>query len=145
MIDQLDKDMVEALKAQEKERLAVIRENKSGMKQAHIDQKKEMNEELLIEVVSRGIKSRKESISEFEKGNRQDLIDKTQVEIDILEKYLPEPLSQEEIEKTIDEVFAKENPTSLKEMGKIMGILTPMFKGKADMGAVSKMVKDRLG
>ncbi len=145
MIDQLDKDMVEALKAQEKERLAVIREIKSGMKQAHIDQKKEMNEELLIEVVSRGIKSRKESISEFEKGNRQDLIDKTQFEIDILEKYLPEPLSQEEIEKTIDEVFAKENPTSLKEMGKIMGILTPMFKGKADMGAVSKMVKGRLG
>lgn len=145
MVEKLDQDMVDALKKQEKERLAVIREIKAGMKQAHIDQKKELNEELMIEVVSRGIKSRKESIVEFEKGGRQDLIDKTKFEIEILEKYLPEQLSQEEIDKIIEDAFAKINPTSPKDMGKVMGFVTPLLKGKADMGAVSKTIKERLG
>lgn len=145
MVEKLDQDMVDALKKQEKERLAVIREIKAGMKQAHIDQKKELNEELMIEVVSRGIKSRKESIVEFEKGGRQDLIDKTKFEIEILEKYLPEQLSQEEIDQIIEDAFAKINPTSPKDMGKVMGFVTPLLKGKADMGAVSKTIKERLG
>lgn len=144
MIEKLDKDMIEAMKNKEKERLMVIREIKAAMKQAHIDHKKEINEELLIEVVTRAIKTRKESIKEFEKGARQDLIDKTSAEIEILNVYLPEQLSEEEIKKIIEDTFEKVQPTSQKDMGKIMGIITPMVKGKIDMGLVSSLIKEKL-
>lgn len=144
MIDKLDKDMIEALKNKEKERLTVIREIKASMKQAQIDQKREMNEELLIDVVSRAVKTRKESIREFEKGSRQDLIDKTLFEIEILNQYLPEQLSKQEIQQVIEEAFQKVNPTSSKDMGRIMGIITPQLKGKADMKEVSSLIKEKL-
>lgn len=144
LVEQLDKDMIEAMKNHEKERLTVIREVKAGMKQANIDQKKEINDELLIEVVSRGIKTRRESIKEFEKGNRNDLVEKTQNEIDVLSKYLPEQLSEEEIIKIIDEVFAEVKPESNKDMGKIMSVITPKVKGKADMGLVSTLIRNKL-
>ncbi len=143
-VEQLDKDMIEAMKAHEKERLQVIREIKGGMKQANIDQKREINDELLIEVVSRGVKSRKESINEFAKGNRNDLIEKTQAEIEILSNYLPEQLSEEEINKIIDDVFDKIKPETARDMGKVMGMITPLVKGKADMGVVSSLIKSRL-
>lgn len=144
LVEQLDKDMIEAMKNHEKERLTVIREVKAGMKQANIDQKKEINDELLIEVVSRGIKTRKESIKEFEKGNRNDLIEKTQNEVEILSKYLPKQLSEEEILTLIDQVFVEVNPTGIKDMGKVMGTITPLVKGKADMGVVSNLIRERL-
>lgn len=144
LVEQLDKDMIEAMKNHEKERLTVIREVKAGMKQANIDQKKEINDELLIDIVSRGIKTRRESIKEFEKGNRTDLIEKTQSEIDILSKYLPEQLSEEEIIKIVEEVFEEVKPESAKDMGKIMGVITPKVKGKADMGLVSSIIRDKL-
>jgi len=144
LVEILDKDMIEAMKNHEKERLTVIREVKAGMKQANIDQKKEINDELLIEVVSRGIKTRKESIKEFEKGNRNDLIEKTQGEIDILGKYLPEQLTEEEIIKIVEEVFEQVKPESAKDMGKVMGTITPMVKGKADMGLVSSIIREKL-
>ena len=144
LVEQLDKDMIEAMKNHEKERLTVIREVKAGMKQANIDQKKEINDELLIEVVSRGIKTRKESIKEFEKGNRNDLVEKTQNEIEILTKYLPKQLSEEEILALIEKVFAEVNPTGIKDMGKVMGTITPLIKGKADMGVVSNLIRERL-
>ena len=84
-VKKLDSDMITSMKEGKKLRLTVLREIKAGMKQANIDQKKEMNDELLIEVVSKGVKTRRESIKEFEKGNRSDLIDKTKEEITILE------------------------------------------------------------
>lgn len=144
LVEQLDKDMIEAMKNHEKERLTVIREIKAGMKQANIDQKKEISDELLIEVVSRGIKTRKESIKEFEKGNRNDLVEKTQNEIEVLSKYLPKQLTEEEILALIEKVFAEVNPTGIKDMGKVMGTITPLVKGKADMGVVSNLIRERL-
>lgn len=144
LVEQLDKDMIEAMKNHEKERLTVIREVKAGMKQANIDQKKEISDELLIEVVSRGIKTRKESIKEFEKGNRNDLVEKTQNEIEVLSKYLPKQLTEEEILALIEKVFAEVNPTGIKDMGKVMGTITPLVKGKADMGVVSNLIRERL-
>ena len=144
LVEQLDKDMIEAMKNHEKERLTVIREIKAGMKQANIDQKKEISDELLIEVVSRGIKTRKESIKEFEKGNRNDLVEKTQNEIEVLSKYLPKQLSEEEILALIEKVFAEVNPTGIKDMGKVMGTITPFVKGKADMVVVSNLIRERL-
>ena len=144
MVEKLKNDMIEAMKNKDKDRLAVIRMVKAAMDLEHIDHKREINDELLIEVVSKQIKTRKESIVEFEKGNRGDLVEKTQNEIDILMPYLPEQLSDEEVEKIIDEAFAKINPTSAKEMGLIMREVTPQLKGKADMKKVSDLIKSKL-
>lgn len=144
MVKQLDQDLITAMKSGEKLKLTVLREIKAGMKQANIDQKKEINDELMVEVVSRGIKTRKESITEFEKGNRQDLVDKTKEEIEVLSCYLPEQMTEEEIMKVIDEAFANLQPSSMRDMGKVMGTVTPIVKGKADMSFVSQEIKKRL-
>lgn len=144
LVKQLDSDIVSAMKAQEKLKLTVLREIKAGMKQAQIDQKKEINDELLIDVVSKGIKTRKESIKEFEKGGRTDLIEKTTEEIDVLSLYLPKQLEESEIIKVIEDVFEKIQPTGMKDMGRVMAEVTPLVKGKADMSFVSKLIKEKL-
>lgn len=144
MVEQLEKDMIEAMKNKEKEKLTVIRMVKASLKQEQIDHKKEINDDLLIDVVNKQIKMRKDSISEFEKGGRNDLVEQTQSEIDILMKYLPEQLSQEEVNKVIDEIFAEVKPESQKDMGKVMKLATEKLKGKADMKEVSSIIKDKL-
>lgn len=144
MVEQLEKDMIEAMKNKEKNRLTVIRMVKASMKQEQIDRKREINDELLIDIVNKQIKMRKDSITEFEKGNRQDLIDKTQAEIDILMKYLPEQLSEEEVLKVIDEIFAEVKPESQKDMGRVMGLAQSKLKGKADMKTVSTIIREKL-
>ena len=101
MVEKLKQDMIEAMKNKEKERLTVIRMVKAAMDQEHIDRKREINDELLIDVVNKQIKMRKDSISEFEKGGRSDLIEATQKEVDILMNYLPEQLSIEEVKDII--------------------------------------------
>ncbi len=144
MVEQLNKDMIEAMKAKDKDRLTVIRMVKAALKQEQIDHKKEINDDLLIDVVNKQIKMRKDSITEFEKGGRKDLVDKTQAEIDVLMKYLPEQLSHDEVVKIIDEVFAEVKPSSVKDMSKVMKEATAKLKGKADMKEVSTIVKEKL-
>ena len=144
MVEKLNKDMIEAMKAGEKERLTVIRMVKAALKQEEIDHKKEVNDDLLIDVVNHQIKMRKDSITEFEKGGRQDLIDATQKEIDILMAYLPEQLSHEEVVKIIDEIFEEVKPDSMKDMGKVMGPAQAKLKGKADMKEVSTIIREKL-
>lgn len=144
MVEQLEKDMIEAMKAKDMFRLTVIRMVKGALKQEQIDHKKEINDELLIDVVNKQIKMRKDSITEFEKGNRQDLVEKTQSEIDILLAYLPEQLSQEEVEKIINEIFEEVKPEGMKDMGKVMGLAQGKLKGKADMKEVSTLIRNKL-
>ncbi len=144
LVQELDKEIIEAMKAKDSVRLATLRGVKGAIKLQSIDYKKEINDELLIDVVSKEIKSRNESIKEFEKGNRQDLIDKTKEEIDILSKYLPEQLSEDEIITIINQVFEEVKPSGIKDMGKVMGKVTPLVKGKADMGLVSSLIKEKL-
>ena len=105
--------------------------------------KHELNDDEIVTIISREIKTRKESINEFEKGNRQDLIDKTKAEI-LLKPYIPAQLDEEEIKKIIDEVIAKINPSGMSDMGKVMGSLAPMIKGKADLGHVNSLVREKL-
>ena len=107
MVEKLDKDMIEAMKSKDKDRLVVIRMVKAALKQEQIDHKKEINDDLLIDVINKQIKMRKDSIIEFEKGNRTDLVEKTQKEINVLMAYLPEQLSTEEVEKIINEIYIK--------------------------------------
>ena len=144
MVEKLEKDMIEAMKAQDKFRLTVIRMVKASLKQEQIDHKKEINDDLLIDVVNKQIKMRKDSITEFEKGNRMDLVEKTQKEIDVLLEYLPEQLSKEEVEKIIDEIFEEVKPVGQKDMGKVMGQAQAKLKGKADMKEVSTIIRNKL-
>lgn len=144
MVEKLKNDMIEAMKNKEKERLTVIRMVKAAMDQEHIDHKKEINDDLLIDVVNKQIKMRKDSIVEFEKGNRNDLIEKTQNEIAILEKYLPEQLSEDEVKKIIEEIFEEVKPQGQKDMGKVMKEATSKLKGKTDMKSVSEIIKNKL-
>lgn len=144
LVETLDKEIIEAMKAHEKDKLIVLRTIKATLKQELIDNKKETNDELLIDVVTKQIKQRNESIREFEKGNRVDLIDKTKSEILILEEYLPEQLTKEEINMIIEEIFNEVNPQNQSDMGKIMKEATPRFKGKANMQEVSLIIKEKL-
>ena len=144
MVEKLKQDMIDAMKNKEKERLTVIRMVKAAMDQEHIDKKREINDELLIDVVNKQIKMRKDSISEFEKAGRNDLVEKTQSEVDILMVYLPEQLSLEEVSKIIDDIFAEVKPEGQKDMGKVMKEATAKLKGKADMKEVSNIIKEKL-
>ncbi len=145
LVNRLDQEIIAAMKEKNTLKLATLRGVKAAMKQANIDHKKEINDELLIDVVSKEIKTRNESIKEFEKGNREDLVNKTKEEIDVLSTYLPEQLSETELNEIIDKVFAEVNPSGMSDMGKVMGKVTPLVKGKADMGLVSSIIKGKLG
>ena len=144
MYDKIKSDIVSAMKEKDTLKLQTLRGVKGEIDLAHIDKKVEINDELVTDVLSHQIKTRKESIAEFEKGNREDLVNKTNDEINLLLSYLPEQLSEEDLVKVIDEVFAKVNPTSQKDMGLIMKEVNPLVKGKADMKVVSTMIKDKL-
>ena len=144
MVEKLDKDMIEAMKSKDKDRLVVIRMVKAALKQEQIDHKKEINDDLLIDVINKQIKMRKDSIIEFEKGNRTDLVEKTQKEINVLMAYLPEQLSTEEVEKIINEIFEEVKPESQKDMGKVMKEAQAKLKGKADMKEISTIIREKL-
>ncbi len=144
MRNQILEDLKTAMKNQDKERLAVIRMVKGSIQMSELNKKHELSDEEVIEVISKEIKSRKDSINEFKKGGREDLIQKTQNEINILSEYLPKQLTEEEITEIIDAVFNKVKPESSKDMGKVMKELKPQVSGKADMGLVSRIVKNKI-
>lgn len=144
MREQILNDLKEAMKAQDKKTLAVIRMVKGAMQMEELNKKKELNDDEVIALIAKQIKTRKESIVEFEKGNRQDLIDATNEEINILNKYMPEQLSEEEVNKIIDEIFEEVKPESMRDMGKIMGQANAKLKGRADMSIVSSIIKNKL-
>ena len=143
-IDDMQKEIMQAMKDKDTLKLNVLKMVKGAIQLEKINNGRELNDELFIDVVVKQIKERNESIEEFKKGNRQDLVDKTQSEIDILNTYLPEQLSEEELRKVIDEVFDRVKPTSIKDMGTIMKELKPLVSGKADMGVVNTIVKEKL-
>lgn len=145
MRNQILEDLKIAMKNQDKEKLSVIRMVKGAIQMTELNKKHELSDEEVIDVITKEIKSRKDSINEFKKGNREDLVKKTEDEIRILSEYLPEQLTEEELNTIIDEVFEIVKPESTKDMGKIMKELTPKVKGKADMGLVSKIVKEKIG
>ena len=147
LYETISNDMKEAMKAHDKDSLNTIRLLKSAIDMYLVNNKMERNscsDEIVIDIVSKQDKTHKESIEEFKKGNRQDLVDKLLKEIDLLSKYLPKQLTEEEINSEIDKVFDKVKPTSMKDMGLIMKELTPIFKGKADMKTVNEIVRSKL-
>lgn len=137
-------DLTLALKQGNKELLSVLRMVKGAIQLEEIKLKRELNDEEIITILSREIKTRNESIKEFEKGNRQDLVSQTKKEIEILKPYLPKQLSISEVEVIIDDAFNQIKPSKSSDMGRIMGSITPKLKGKTDMSIVSKIVKEKL-
>lgn len=144
LIEKINDDMKQSMKNQEKEKLNVIRMLKGAIQLAKIELKHDLSDEEVIDVVVKQIKMRKDSIAEFTKASREDLVKQYQSEVDILTSYMPEQLSLEEVTAIIDEVFDQIKPTSPKQMGMIMKEVNPKIRGKYDAGEVSKMIKERL-
>ena len=144
MRNKLLEDLISAMKNKDKDTLTVLRSVKGAIQLEEINLKHELTDEEFIGIISKQIKTRKESITEFEKGNRLDLVEQTKKEIEVLNKYLPEQLSEEEVLNIIDRAFEEVNPKSQSDMGKIMGIVSPKLKGRTDMSFVSKTIKEKL-
>lgn len=143
MKDRIAKDIVTAMKEKDKVTLETLRMVKGAIQMEEIKAKKELTDDDIALVIGKQIKTRKESIEEFKKGNREDLISKTTEEIKVLEKYMPEQLSIEEIDAIVTRAISELGASISSDMGKVMGKVTPLLKGKADMGLVSKLVKER--
>lgn len=143
--EQLTADMKEAMKSHDKDRLSVIRFVRGAIRQAEIDGgHKELSDEDVIGVISKEVKMRKDSIEEFKKGGREDLVAKTQAEIDVLMPYLPAQLSEDEIRAFVKEAVEKTGASTPKDMGKVMGMLMPKVKGRADGKMVNTIVRSML-
>jgi uncharacterized protein YqeY len=147
LYETISNDMKEAMKSQDKDTLSTLRLLKSAIDLYLINNKMDRgqaSDEIVIDVVSKQVKTHKESIEEFKKGNREDLVKNLEREIELLSKYLPKQLTNEEIEAEINKAFDKIKPTSMKDMGALMKELTPIFKGKADMKLVNEIIKSKL-
>lgn len=145
--EQLTEDMKAAMKAKEegKLRLGVIRMVRSAIRQAEIDGKKELDDDGVAAVISKELKQRKDSLEEFQKGGREDLVAKTEAEIQVLLGYLPEQLGEDEIRNLVKAAIEETGAASPKDMGKVMKVLVPKTKGKADGKLVNTIVKEMLG
>lgn len=144
MKDKLQKDMIEAMKEHNKKKLDVIKLLKAAIQIEEINSKKELNDEEVMNIIVKQVKMRKDALADFEKAGRKDLIDSYNEEIVILNEYLPKALTEEEINKIIEDAFELIKPTSQSDMGKIMKEVSPKLKARADMGIVSKIIKDKL-
>ncbi|MDD3517129.1 MAG: GatB/YqeY domain-containing protein [Chromatiales bacterium] len=140
----ITEDMKTAMRAGDKERLGTIRLILAAIKQVEVDTRTEMDDEKVLAVLDKMIKQRRESISQFENAAREDLAAKERAEVAVIQHYMPEPLTDDAIATLIDEAVRESGATALKDMGKVMNILRPLIQGRADMGAVSARVKQRL-
>ena len=144
MFDKIKSDMVKAMKEQDKFRLSVIRMIKGSIDKERIDKKIEITDEVVIDVLAKELKTREESRLEFSKAGRNDLVEGLDKEIAIIKEYLPEPLTDEEVDKIINVAFKETEASSIKDMGKVMKVVTPKVKGRCDMKEVSSKIKAKL-
>lgn len=142
--DRITDDMKTAMRAGEKERLATIRLILSAIKQREVDERITLDDTQVLAVVEKMVKQRKEAITQFEAGGRADLVTKEQAEIAVLQTYLPAQMSEAELDALIAEAIASTGAASIKDMGKVMGAVKAKAQGRADMGAVSARIKQKL-
>ena len=142
--NQITEDMKSAMKSGEKDRLKVVRLIMAAIKQVEVDKRVELDDAGVLSVLDKMVKQRRDSVEQFEKGGREDLAAIERAEIEVLEKYLPEQLSADELAALVDEVIAATGAESIRDMGKVMGQIKAKAAGRADMGAVSATVKERL-
>jgi uncharacterized protein YqeY len=142
--EQITEDMKSAMRAGEKERLATIRMILAAIKQREVDERIQLDDSQVLAAVEKMIKQRKEAITQFESGGRADLVAKESAEIALLQAYLPAQLSDTEIDSLIAAAIASTGAASIKDMGKVMGVVKAQAQGKADMGKVSARIKAKL-
>lgn len=143
--EQLNEDIKTAMKAREQDRLAALRLFLSEVKRKEVDERITLDDAGVVAVVEKMLKQRKDSIAQFEKAARQDLVDKEKFEVGVLEGYLPQQLTQAEVDAIVADAIASTGAKGVADMGKVMGVVKPKLAGRADMGKVSALVKAKLG
>jgi uncharacterized protein YqeY len=143
--ERITDDMKAAMRSGEKERLGVIRMITAAIKQREVDERIVLDDAQVLSVLEKMIKQRKESIAQFQAGNRQDLVDKETAEITLVQTYMPSPMTGAEIDALIGEAIAATGASSIKDMGKVMAIMKAKAQGRADMAAVGAKIKAKLG
>jgi uncharacterized protein len=141
---QITSDMKDAMRAKDKDRLGTIRLIQAAIKQREVDERIELDDEQVLVVLDKMVKQRRDSITQYRDAGRDELAAKEEAELEIIQHYLPEALSDDEIDSLIAEAIASSAAESMKDMGKVMGLLKPKVQGRADMGAVSARIKARL-
>ncbi|HXJ08063.1 MAG TPA: GatB/YqeY domain-containing protein [Burkholderiales bacterium] len=141
---QINDDVKTAMRAKDSARLSTLRLLTAAMKQKEVDERIELDDAQVLAILEKMIKQRRESIAQFEKAARQDLVDKEKAEIAVLSAYLPQRMSDAEIQKAIETVISETGASGAKDMGKVMAALKSRLAGRADMGQVSNLVKSKL-
>jgi len=142
--EKIEQETIRAAKARESTRLSALRMVKSGLHNREIDLKRGLNEAEFLQLLSSMVKQRKDSIEQFEKGGRRDLVEKEQAELRVIEEFLPAQLSDQELEAAIDEAIREVGAAGVRDMGKVMKVLMPRLTGRADGKLVGEKVKNRL-
>lgn len=137
-------DMKSAMRAKEKERLGVIRLIQAAIKQREVDERIELDDAQVLAVLDKMVKQRRDSIEQFTQAGRDDLVETENFELGLIQEYLPAALTDDEIQAMVGDAISESGASSPKDMGAVMGLLKPKMQGRADMGAVSKLVKQRL-
>ena len=143
--DRITEDMKSAMRAGEKERLGTIRLALAAIKQREVDERISLDDTQVLAVLEKMIKQRREAITQFQSGARADLVAKEGAEISVLQQYLPAQMSEAEIDTLIQEAIQSTGAASVKDMGKVMAVVKPKAQGRADMGALSARIKQKLG
>lgn len=141
---QIQDAVISAMKSGEKERLAVIRLITSSMKQIEVDERIELDDARVLAILDKMVKQRRESIAQFKTAGRDDLVKQESFEIDIIQEFLPQALSEEEIDSIVNQAIEQTSASSIKDMGKVMGLVRPQIIGRADVGEVSARIKSLL-
>jgi len=144
VLEKLTRDMKDALRAGEKLRLGVIRLLRAQLKNAAIQRGRDLTEDEVLSVLSSAVKMRKEAIEKFREGNRQDLVEKEQAELDIVRSYLPDPLSEKDVSHLIDKTVREVGATGLSDLGAVMKQIMPQVRGRVEGGLVNKLVREKL-
>jgi uncharacterized protein YqeY len=142
--EQITEDMKTAMRAHDKERLATIRLMLAALKQREVDERIVLTDEQVLSVLDKMLKQRRESITQYDAANRKDLSEKEAQEMQVIQTYLPTPLSTDEVQSLIESAIKETGAASVRDMGKVMGIIKPKIQGRADVAQVSNQVKDRL-
>lgn len=140
----LQEDLKSSMKNKDTVRKSVVTLIRASIKQYEVDNRVELDDEGIIDIISKQMKQRRDSLEEFAKANRQDLVSETESEIEVLKEYLPQQLSEEELNKIVKETISELGATSMKDMGKIMSAMMPKVKGKADGKQINELVKANL-
>ncbi|OEE63938.1 glutamyl-tRNA amidotransferase [Enterovibrio norvegicus] len=144
LISRIKSEQIVAMKAKDKPRLGTIRLVISAVRQQEIDGQKTLNDEEVLAVLVKMVKQRRDSVSQYQSAGRDDLADVELAEISVLDEFMPQPLSDDEVDAMVKEAIASSGASSMQDMGKIMAILKPQVQGRADMGKISQLVKSNL-